>query len=137
MIDSRESDYQEVFRKLAAAVADWEVSPYYLADEELFDLERFMVDHEVPELIGELEKTYGKPLNKSFWASSLAYQRLKRARQEVKVQEAVQEEKRQAFLQAVEEGQKAWQKWLNDWLQAQRKRQFKVLDGGKKDSSAG
>jgi hypothetical protein len=137
MIDSRESDYQEVFRKLAAAVADWEASPYYLADEELFDLERFMVDHEAPELIGELEKTYGKPLNKSFWASSLAYQRLKRARQEVKVQEAVQEEKRQAFLQAVEEGQKAWQKWLNDWLQAQRKRQFKVLDGGKKDSSAG
>jgi hypothetical protein len=137
MIDSRESDYQEVFRKLAAAVADWEASPYYLADEELFDLERFMVDHEVPELIGELEKTYGKPLNKSFWASSLAYQRLKRARQEVKVQEAVQEEKRQAFMQAVEEGQKAWQKWLNDWLQTQRKRQFKVLDGGKKDSSTG
>jgi hypothetical protein len=100
-----------------------------------FDLERFLWT--VPELIGELEKTYGKPLNKSFWASSLAYQRLKRARQEVKVQEAVQEEKRQAFLQAVEEGQKAWQKWLNDWLQTQRKRQFKVLDGGKKDSSAG
>jgi hypothetical protein len=137
MIDSRESDYQEVFRKLAAAVADWEASPYYLAEEEVFDLERFLVEHEVPELIGELEKTYGKPLNKSFWSSSLAYQRLKRARQEVKAQEAVQEEKRQAFMQAVEEGQKAWQKWLNEWLQLQRKRQFKVLDGGKKDPSAG
>jgi hypothetical protein len=135
MIETRESDYQEVFRKLAAAVADWEVSPYYLAAEELFDLERFLVDHEVPELVGELEKTYGKPLNKGFWSSSLAYQRLKRARQEVKAQEAVQEEKRQAFQQAVEESQKAWQKWLNEWLQIQRKRQFKVLDGGKKGPS--
>ncbi len=134
MSETRESDYQEVFRKLAAAVADWEASPYYLAAEELFDLERFLTDQDVPELIGELEKTYGKPLNKNFWSSSLAYQKLKRARQEVKAQEAVQEEKRQAFLQAVDEGQKAWQKWLNEWLQNQRKRQFKVLEGGKKDS---
>jgi hypothetical protein len=133
MFETRESEYQEVFRKLAAAVADWEVSPYYLGEEELFDLERFLVDQEVPELVGELEKTYGKPLNRSFWASSLAYQRLKRARQEVKVQEAVQEEKRLAFQSALEEGEKAWRKWLNEWLQSQRKRQFKVLEGGRKD----
>jgi hypothetical protein len=135
MAETREFEYQEVFRQFAEAVADWEASPYYLAAEELFDLERFLVDHGVAELIGELEKTYGKPLNKSFWSSSLAYQKLKRARQEVKAQEVLQEEKRQAFQQAVEEGQKVWQKWLKEWSQTQRKREFKVLDGGKKGPS--
>ena len=135
MFESRESQYQEVFRKLAAAVADWEASPYYLGEEELFDLERFLVDHGVPELVEELEKTYGKPLNSNFWSSSLAYQRLRRARQEVKAQEALQEEKRLAFQNALEEGQKAWRKWLNEWAASQRKRQFKVLDGGRKGPS--
>ncbi|HAA02780.1 MAG TPA: hypothetical protein DCE18_05355 [Syntrophobacteraceae bacterium] len=135
MFESRESEYQEVFRKLAAAVADWEASPYYLGEEELFDLERFLTNNGVPELIGELEQTFGKPLNQTFWSSSLAYQRLKRARQEVKAQEALQEEKRLAFQSALEEGQKAWRKWLNEWAATQRKRQFKVLAGGRKEPS--
>jgi hypothetical protein len=133
MSETREPDYQEVFHKLGEAIADWEASPYYLADDELFDLERFLMDHDAEELIEELEKTYGKPLNKNFLSSSINYQKLKRARQEVKAQEALQEEKRQAFMQAVEEGKKAWQKWLDDWTLSQRKRQFKVLSGGKKD----
>jgi hypothetical protein len=135
MPETRDPDYQEVFERLAEAIADWEDSPYYLGEEELFDLERFLVDHDATELIGELEKTYGQPLNKNFWSSSLNYQKLKRARQEVKAQEVLQEEKRQAFLQAVEEGKKAWQKWLDEWLLNQRRRQFKVLSGGKKDSA--
>ena len=133
MPETREIDYQELFGKLAEAIGDWEVSPYYLPDDELFDLERFLLDHNALALKQELEKTYGEPLNQRFWSTSLAYQKLKRARQEVKAQEAVHEEKRQAFLQAMEEGKKAWQKWLDEWLLSQRKRQFKLLPGGKKD----
>ena len=41
MPETREIDYQELFGKLAEAIGDWEVSPYYLPDDELFDLERF------------------------------------------------------------------------------------------------
>jgi hypothetical protein len=133
MSETREPDYQELFDELAKSIADWEDSPYYLPDDELFDLERFLMDHHALEFKIQLEKTYGTPLNSKFWSSSLIYQKLRRARQEVKAQEALQEEKRQAFLQAVEEGKKAWQKLLDDWLLNQRKRQFKVLDGGKKD----
>ena len=124
---------EELLEKLTQAVADWEDSPYYLKDEELFDLERFLLDHDASAFKAELEKTYGQPLNEKFWSSSLAYQRLKRARAVVKDQDDVQEKKRQDYARAVEEGKKEWQHWLQEIKSSQLRANFKVIPGGKKD----
>lgn len=128
-------DSEELFEKLAREVADWEYSPYYLEEEELFDLERFLLDHDAHGLKEELEENYGKPLNEKFWSASLAYQRLKRAREGVKEMDADQERKRVEFAQAVEENKKARQQLLKDMRTSQRRAQLKIIDGGKKGSS--
>jgi hypothetical protein len=125
---------EALLEKLSQAVADWEDSPYYLQDEELFDLERFLLDHDANAFKAELEKTYGQPLNEKFWSSSLAYQRLKRAREVVKNQDDDQEKKRQDYARAVAEGQKEWQQWLKEIRSNQLRSQLKVIPGGKKNS---
>ena len=71
-------DNEELLEKLTQEVADWEHSPFYLEDKELFDIERFLLDHNGSALKKELEETYGSPLNEKFWSASLAYQRLKK-----------------------------------------------------------
>jgi len=73
-------------------------------------------------------------LNKKFWTSSLAYQRLKRAREEVKALDADQQKRRQEYVRSVEERKKAWQQWLNEMSSSQRRAQFKLIPGGKKKS---
>ena len=125
---------EALLEKLSQAVADWEDSPYYLQDEELFDLERFLLDHDANAFKAELEKTYGQPLNEKFWSSSLAYQRLKRAREVVKNQDDDQEKKRQDYARAVAEGQQEWQQWLKEIRSNQLRSQLKVIPGGKKES---
>jgi hypothetical protein len=125
---------EALLEKLSQAVADWEDSPYYLQDEELFDLERFLLDHDANAFKAELEKTYGQPLNEKFWSSSLAYQRLKRAREVVKNQDDDQEKKRQDYARAIAEGQKEWQQWLKEIRSNQLRSQLKVIPGGKKES---
>jgi len=125
-------DTEALFEKLTQAVADWEDSPYYLQDEELFDLERFLLDHDANAFKAELEKIYGQPLNEKFWSSLLAYHRLKRAREVVKDQDDVQEKKRQDYARAVEEGQKEWRQWLKEIRSSQLRSQLKVIPGGKK-----
>jgi hypothetical protein len=125
---------EALLEKLSQAVADWEDSPYYLPDEELFDLERFLLDHDANAFKAELEKTYGQPLNEKFWSSSLAYQRLKRAREVVKNQDDDQEKKRQDYARALSEGQKEWQQWLKEIRSNQLRSQLKVIPGGKKES---
>jgi hypothetical protein len=132
MASSTSIDIEELIEKLTQAVADWEDSPYYLKDDELFDLERFLLDHDASEFKTELEKIYGQPLNKKFWSSSLAYQRLKRTRAVVKDQDDLQEKKRQDYARAVEEGQKEWQQWLQEIRSSQLRAHFKVIPGGKK-----
>ena len=127
-------DTEALLEKLTQAVADWEDSPYYLQDEELFDLERFLLDHDANAFKAELEKIYGQPLNEKFWSSSLAYHRLRRAREVVKDQDDVQEKKRQNYARAVEEGQKEWRQWLKEIRSSQLRSQFKVIPGGKKES---
>ena len=134
MSTSTPIDTEELLEKLSQEVADWEDSPYYLKDEELFDLERFLLDHDAKAFKAELENTYGQPLNVKFWSSSLAYQRLKRARAVVKDQDNVQEKKRQDYVRAVEEGQKEWQQWLKEIRSSQLRSQLKVIPGGKKES---
>ena len=134
MSTSTPIDTEELFEKLSQAVADWEDSPYYLKDEELFDLERFLLDHDASAFKAELEKIYGQPLNEKFWSSSLAYQRLKRARDVVKDLDDNQERKRQDYARAVEQGQKEWQQWLKEIRSSQLRVQLKVIPGGKKES---
>ena len=127
-------DNGELLEKLTQAVADWEYSPYYLQDKELFDIERFLLDHNAPALKKELEETYGRPLNEKFWSASLAYQRLKQAREVVKGQDAEQERKRVEFAQSLEENKKARQQLLKDIKSSHLRAQLKVISGGKKDS---
>ena len=134
MFKSPPIDPEDLLGKLSRSVAEWEDSPYYLEDEELFDIERFLLDHHADEFRAELERTYGKPLNKKFWNSSLAYQRLKRAREKVKALDDDQERRRHEYAQSVEENKKAWQQWLNEMSSSNRRAQFKVIAGGKKDT---
>jgi hypothetical protein len=128
-------DNEELIEKLAFEVAEWEYSPYYLADEELFDLERFLLDHHAHALKEELEETYGRPLNEKFWSGSLAYQRLKRTREVVKEMDAEQEKKRVEFAHSLEENQKSRQQLLRELRASQRRSQLRVIPGGQSNSS--
>ena len=133
MSTSTPIDNEELLEKLTEAVADWEHSPYYLNDQELFDIERFLLDHNAYALKKELEVTYGRPLNEKFWSASLAYQRLKRTREVVKGLDDEQERKREEFAQSMEENKKAQQQLLKDIKTRHRRAQIKVIPGGKKD----
>lgn len=126
-------DIEELLEKLAFEVAEWEYSPYYLQDEELFDLERFLLDRHALGFKKELEETYGRPLNEKFWSGSLAYQRLKRTRVVVKEMDAEQEKKRVEFAQSLEENKKTRQQLLKELRATQRRSQFRVIPGGQSD----
>ena len=128
-------DNEELFEKLAFEVAEWEHSPYYLSEEELFDLERFLLDHQAHAFKKELEETYGRPLNEKFWSRSLAYQRLKRTRDVVKEMDAEQERKRVEFAQSLEENRKTREQLLRELRASQRRSQLKVIPGGRSNSS--
>ncbi|MGW8208756.1 MAG: hypothetical protein ACWGO2_07055, partial [Syntrophobacteria bacterium] len=108
---------------------------YYLADEELFDLERFLLDHHAHAFKEELEETYGRPLNEKFWSRSLAYQRLKRTRVVVKEMDAEQERKRVDYAQSLEENKKTRQQLLRELRASQRRSQLRVIPGGQSKSS--
>jgi len=126
---------EELFEKLAFEVAEWESSPYYLAEEELFDLERFLLDYHAHAFKEELEETYGRPLNEKFWSRSLAYQRLKRTREVVKEMDAEQERKREEFAESLVENKKAREQLLRDLRASQRRKQLRVIPGGQSNSS--
>jgi hypothetical protein len=128
-------DNEELFEKLAFEVAEWEYSPYYLADEELFDLERFLLDHHAHAFKEELEEIYGRPLNEKFWARSLGYQRLKRTREVVKEMDGEQERKRQEFADSLVENKKSREQLLRELRASQRRSQLRVIPGGLGNSS--
>ena len=128
-------DNEEIIEKLAFEVAEWESSPYYLQEEELFDLERFLLDHHAHALKQELEETYGRPLNAKFWSGSLAYQRLKRTREVVKEMDDEQERKRVEFAESLVENKKAREQLLRDLRASQRRSQLRVIPGGQRKSS--
>ena len=134
MSTSTPIDNEELLEKLTQAVADWEYSPYYLQDEELFDIERFLLDHHAPAFKKELEESYGRPLNEKFWSASLAYHRLKQTREVVKDQDAEQEKKRVEFAHSLEENKKARQQLLKEIRSSHLRAQLKVIPGGKKES---
>jgi hypothetical protein len=128
-------DNEELFEKLAFEVAEWEYSPYYLAEEELFDLERFLLDHHAHAFKKELEETYGRPLNEKFWSRSLAYQRLKRTRKVVKEMDAEQEKKREDFAQSLEENRQTREQLLKELKANQRRSRLRIIPGGRSSSS--
>ena len=128
-------DNEELFEKLAFEVAEWEHSPYYLAEEELFDLERFLLDHHAHAFKEELEETYGRPLNEKFWSRSLAYQRLKRTREVVKEMDAEQERKRVEFAQSLEVNKKTREQLLSELRASQLRSQLRVIPGGRSTKS--
>ena len=128
-------DNEEIIEKLAFEVAEWESSLYYLKEEELFDLERFLLDHHAHALKQELEETYGRPLNAKFWSGSLAYQRLKRTREVVKEMDDEQERKRVEFAESLVENKKAREQLLRDLRASQRRSQLRVIPGGQRKSS--
>jgi hypothetical protein len=128
-------DNEELFEKLAFEVAEWEYSPYYLADEELFDLERFLLDHHAHAFKEELEEIYGRPLNEKFWARSLGYQRLKRTREVVKEMDGEQERKRQEFADSLVENKKSREQLLRELRASKRRSQLRVIPGGLGNSS--
>ena len=122
---------RQLLEKLGQAIEEWESSPYYLQEDELFDLERFLQDNQALDVKRELESLYGTPLNQKFWTSFLAYHRLRKAREEVKAQDAMQEEKRRQYVEAAEAEKRAWQEVMREWLHQQRREQFRVIPGGK------
>lgn len=132
MSSATTKDHEELFDRLSEAVAEWEHSPYYLEDKELFDLERFLLDNHAHGLKRELEKTYGMPLNEKFWTPSLNYQRLKRAREQVKDMDADQERRRQEYGRAVEESRKNWHQWLKGLSVIHRRKSFRIISGREK-----
>lgn len=125
---------QELFQKLRDEVALWENSEYYIRDKELFDIERFLDDYMATEIKEELKRLYGTPLNERFWNSFLAYHRLKKVREEIKEEERQQEEKRRRYLEAVKAYQEAWNEWIEAWVREERKREWKIIPGKKKDT---
>ncbi|NTV42804.1 MAG: hypothetical protein HGA63_05830 [Syntrophobacteraceae bacterium] len=122
---------RQLLEKLGQAIEEWESSPYYLQEDELFDLERFLQDNQALDVKRELESLYGTPLNQKFWTSFLAYHRLRKAREEVKAQDAMQEEKRRQYVEAAEAEKRAWQEVMREWLHQQRREQFRVIPGGR------
>ena len=85
------------------------------------------IDIQREKLKAELEETYGRPLNRKFWSSSLGYQRLKRAREEVKAQEDDQERRRQEYIEAVERGKRDREQWIREQRAAVRRSQIKLV----------
>lgn len=125
---------EELFKRLRDEVALWEGSQYYIADKELFDIERFLDDHGAGDVKEELRRLYGTPLNEKFWRSFLAYHRLRKAREEIKEDEKQQEERRRRYLEAVRAYQEAWNEWIEAWVREERKKEWKIIPGKKKDS---
>ena len=130
MSDTRKLGNDELLNRLSRNIEQWDASPYYLPEEDAIDLERFLTDHGADELKREMESLYGTPLNHRFWSSFLAYHRLKRAREELKAHDALQEEKKRYYLAVVEEEKEAGRKWLKEWFHQLRRQQIKVLPGG-------
>ena len=131
---------RQLLERLGQAIEEWEGSPYYLQEEELFDLERFLEDNQALDVKRELENLYGTPLNQRFWNSFLAYHRLRKAREEVKARDTMQEEKRRRYVEAEEAERRAWREVMREWLHQRRREQLQVIPGGrgeKRDEAEG
>lgn len=108
----RHSPDPGLFKALQEEVAAWEASPYFLPEEELFDVERFLKDRGAEDLCGQLEEVYGRPLNVCFWKTLLSYHKLRRLRLEIRKEEAEHDRKRALYLESVQEARRSLQELL-------------------------
>ncbi len=136
MTERKDFSFQELLAVLKEEVGRWDQSRYYMAEQELFDIEQFLDDHGAKEIRQDLERLYGTPLNERFWHSFLAYHRLKKAREAVKEEGLQHEEKRRRYEEAVRAYQSVWNDWVNAWVRETRRRQWKVIPGKKGDPEA-
>ncbi|ROR01587.1 hypothetical protein [Desulfosoma caldarium] len=117
----RHSSNVDLFKALQEEVAAWEASPYYLAEDELFDLERFLKDRGADDLCLQLEQVYGRPLNISFWKTLLPYHKLRRLRLKIRQDEAEHDRKRALYLESVNEARRTLRELLEMLAEEEKK----------------
>lgn len=111
-MESRQRGDRTLLEALREEVSAWETSAYFLPEEELFDLERFLKDRGAEDLCRRLEETFGRPLNASFWQTLLPYHKLRRVRMEIRKEEAEHDRKRALYVESVREAQRAYRELL-------------------------
>jgi hypothetical protein len=116
-----------LFEALREEVAAWEASPYFLPEEELFDLERFLKDKGAEDLCLRLEQTFGRPLNASFWRTLLPYHKLRRVRLEIRREEAEHDRKRALYLESVKEAHRALRDLLELLAEDEKKPSLRLV----------
>lgn len=120
-------DASSLFKALQEEVAAWEASPYYVPEDELFDLERFLKDRGAEELCVQLEEIYGRPLNVSFWKTLLPYHKLRRVRSELKKEEAEHHRKRALYLESVREARQSLRDLLEMLAEEEKKPHLRLV----------
>lgn len=116
-----------LFKALQEEVAAWEASPYFLPEDELFDLERFLKDRGAEDLCLQLEEVYGRPLNVSFWKTLLPYHKLRRLRLEIRQDEAEHDRKRALYLESVHEARRTLRELLKMLAQEEKKPRLRLV----------
>lgn len=106
-MEPKKAEERTLFEALREEVAAWEASSYFLPEEELFDLERFLKDKGAEDLCRRLEETFGRPLNASFWRTLLPYHKLRKVRLEIRKEEAEHDRKRALYGESLREAQRA------------------------------
>lgn len=124
---SKDGQDRTLFEALREEVAAWEASAYFLPEEELFDLERFLKDRGAEDLCQRLEQTYGRPLNASFWRTLLPYHKLRRLRLEIRKEEAEHERKRALYLESVKEAHRALRDLLELLAEDEKKPSLRLV----------
>ncbi|MBC7360439.1 MAG: hypothetical protein H5U10_18070 [Desulfacinum sp.] len=99
-MDESLKEMPQLLADLREEVGRWEDSPYHLAEEDLFDLERFLEDRGRKDLARRLESVHGRPLNRAFWGRLLPYRRLRKARALLQEREEERKKERARYLRA-------------------------------------
>lgn len=118
---------RSLFEALREEVAAWESSPYFLPEEELFDLERFLKERGAEALCRRLEEAFGRPLNASFWRTLLPYHKLRRVRLEIRQEEAEHDRKRALYVESVKEAQRALRELVELMAAAETKPVLRIV----------
>ncbi|SMC24176.1 hypothetical protein SAMN02746041_01956 [Desulfacinum hydrothermale DSM 13146] len=105
-MNASDRDLEQLLAELQKEVGRWEDSQYHVAEEDLFDLKRFLLDRGRQDLVSTLESLYGTPLNRAFWGRLLPYRRLRRVRLELAARQQEQREHQARFLRSYVEFQR-------------------------------
>jgi len=99
-MDESRKELSQVLAELREEVGRWEDSPYHLAEEDLFDLKRFLEDRGRQDLVEWLESVHGRPLNRTFWERLLPYRRLHKMRVLLQEKEEERQKEQARYLRA-------------------------------------